>query len=158
MKEPHAQDTGPGVGPGDEITALVFQLAGELATQIARDVAPLELTQPQALLIRHLRQALPMRTAAGRLHCDASNLTGIVDRLEKRGLVERRTVAIDRRVKELVLTETGRHLQERLDELATEAPGLSNLTPDDQEALIRLLRRALELQLAAAERPAVSPI
>jgi DNA-binding MarR family transcriptional regulator len=158
MVEAHKEDLGARVGPGDEITALVFQLAGELATRIARDVAPLELTQPQALLIRHLGQALPMRSAAGRLHCDASNLTGIVDRLEKRGLVKRRTVAIDRRVRELVLTETGRHLRERLDELATEAPGLSNLSPDDQQALIRLLRRALELQLAAAERPSVSPI
>lgn len=44
-------------GSGDEITALVFQLAGELANQIGRDVAPLDLTQPQAHLIRELREA-----------------------------------------------------------------------------------------------------
>ena len=143
--------TDPIAGAGDEITALVFRLAGELANQIGRDVAPFDLTQPQAHLIRELRQALSMRTAAGRLHCDASNLTGIVDRLEKRGLVRRRTVPLDRRVKELVLTDAGHDLQERLDGLASKAPGLADLSADEQRDLARLLRRAIELQEAAAE-------
>jgi DNA-binding MarR family transcriptional regulator len=42
-----------------------------------------------------------MKQIAGRMHCDASNLTGIVDRLEGRGLVERRVRADDRRVNDL---------------------------------------------------------
>ena len=139
-------------GPADNITALVFELAGELADQIGRDVAPYDLTPPQAHLIRELREALSMRTAAGRLHCDASNLTGIVDRLEKRGLVQRRLVPLDRRVKELVLTDTGREMQERLDGLASDAPGLTDLSKAEQLDLVRLLRRAIQLQQAAAER------
>ena len=137
---------------GEEIIGLVFQLAAELANQIGRDVAPFDLTPPQAHLIRELRQALSMRSAASRLHCDASNLTGIVDRLEKRGLVQRRTVPLDRRVKELVLTDSGRALQVRLDGIASEAPGLADLSKTEQLDLIRLLRRAMELQQAAAER------
>jgi len=143
-------------GSGDEITALIFQLAAELANQIGRDVAPLDLTPPQAHLIRELRQALSMRSAASRLHCDASNLTGIVDRLEKRGLVQRRTVPLDRRVKELVLTDSGRELQERLDGLASGAPGLTDLSATEQLYLVRLLRRAIELQQAATETAAAS--
>ena len=139
-------------GPADNITALVFELAGELADQIGRDVAPYDLTPRQAHLIRELREALSMRTAAGRLDCDASNLTGIVDRLEKRGLVQRRTVPLDRRVKELVLTDTGREMQERLDGLASDAPGLTDLSKAEQLDLVRLLRRAIQLQQAAAER------
>jgi DNA-binding MarR family transcriptional regulator len=107
------------MGPEEEIVALVIRLASDLEAWIARAVAPLGLTEPQALLIRRLRRPMSMGTAAEALHCDASNLTGIVDRLEKRGLVERRT-------------------------LATAAPGLSALSGDEQEALIQLLHRALE--------------
>src|SRR5919109_2268591 len=50
---------------------------------------------------------LPMSSLAGKLFCDASNVTGIVDRLEDRGLIERRPAAHDRRVKMLALTEAG---------------------------------------------------
>lgn len=91
-----------------------------------------------------------MGTAAEALRCDASNLTRIVDRLEKRGLVERRTLATDRRVKELVLTDAGREVLGRLEELVTAAPGLSDLAGDEQDALIGLLRRALGSKVESA--------
>jgi DNA-binding MarR family transcriptional regulator len=130
--------------PEDEISALVFHLSGQLTAYVSRAVAEFGLTEPQALLIRHLREPLRMGTVADRLHCDASNLTGIVDRLEARGIVERRAVAGDRRAKELVLTEAGRDLQHRLDETIGVIPGLSDLSPDEQQALMRLLGRALD--------------
>ena len=50
------------------------------------------------------------RLARG-LACDASNVTGIVDRLEARGLIERRPGASDRRVKVLVITREGERLR-----------------------------------------------
>jgi DNA-binding MarR family transcriptional regulator len=49
----------------------------------------------------------PMRTLARAWACDASNVTWIVDRLESRGLVERRTPPSDRRVKTVALTPLG---------------------------------------------------
>jgi DNA-binding MarR family transcriptional regulator len=49
----------------------------------------------------------PMSALAEEWGCDASNATGMVDRLEKQGLAERRTVATDRRVKLVVLTVLG---------------------------------------------------
>jgi DNA-binding MarR family transcriptional regulator len=48
-----------------------------------------------------------MRSLAEEWGCDASNATWIVDRLEKRGLVERRTKPGDRRVKLVVLSAAG---------------------------------------------------
>ncbi|WDV56689.1 MarR family transcriptional regulator [Streptomyces coeruleorubidus] len=67
------------------------------------------LTMTQAkMLILLRRQPLPMRALAGRLACDASNITGLVDRLEARGLVSRRADAADRRIKNVVATEEGR--------------------------------------------------
>ena len=45
-----------------------------------------------------------MSELANALFCDNSNVTGIVDRLEERGLVRREAAEGDRRVKLLVLT------------------------------------------------------
>ena len=49
-----------------------------------------------------------MSSIAEALACDASNVTGIVDRLESRGLIARATGADDRRVKTITLTAHGR--------------------------------------------------
>src|SRR5437667_9076539 len=54
---------------------------------------------------------LPMGRLADTLGCDASNVTGLVDRLEARGLVRRRPSAYDRRVKVLLLTPAGSRLR-----------------------------------------------
>src|SRR5207244_7686400 len=56
----------------------------------------------------------PMRAMADSLACDASMVTWLVDRLEERGLVERKTSPADRRVKTLVLTPRGIRTRNRL--------------------------------------------
>src|SRR5262249_2417214 len=50
---------------------------------------------------------IPMGRLAETLACDASNVTGLVDRLESRGLVRRHPSAEDRRLKVLDLTPAG---------------------------------------------------
>ena len=55
-----------------------------------------------------------MSRLAGTLSCDASNVTGLIDRLESRGLVERRASATDRRVKALQLTSAGKKVRAAL--------------------------------------------
>src|SRR5437868_3482773 len=57
---------------------------------------------------------LPMSRLADTLSCDASNVTGLVDRLESRGLVRRQPSPQDRRVKVLQLTPTGARLRTHL--------------------------------------------
>src|SRR5947209_17792722 len=54
---------------------------------------------------------VPMGRVAETLACDASNVTGLVDRLESRGLVRRRPSGEDRRVKVLDLTPAGSRLR-----------------------------------------------
>lgn len=151
MTDRHEATRPDWAGPEDEIAILVMQLSGDLGAYFARQVSEFGLTFPQALLMRQLRQPLPMKAAADRMHCDASNLTGIVDRLETRGLVERRTRAGDRRVKELVLTKEGERLRGQLDEVPTFTPGLRDLSTDDRATLIALLRSTLE-SLQKADR------
>ena len=79
------------------------------------------------------------------LACDASNVTGLVDRLESRGLVRRRPSAADRRVKVLDLTPTGSRLRAVLLDRMTAPPAtLGRLSVHEQRALVRILTRLLE--------------
>jgi DNA-binding MarR family transcriptional regulator len=85
-----------------------------------------------------------MGRLAGGLGCDASNITGVVDRLEARGLVQRKAAERDRRVKVLVVTERGLDLRRRLLLRMAEPPEpIRRLSPADQRALAQILRRAM---------------
>jgi DNA-binding MarR family transcriptional regulator len=100
------------------------------------------LTMTQAKMLILLRQPLPMRALAGRLACDASNITGLVDRLEARGLVSRHADAADRRIKNVVATEEGREAVRliRADMRATSA-AFARLDEDGRRSLYELLGR-----------------
>src|SRR5438874_7035489 len=83
---------------------------------------------------------IPMGELAETLACDASNVTGLVDRLESRGLVRRRPSAGDRRVKVLVLTPTGSRLRALLLDRMTAPPAaLERLSQREQRELVRIL-------------------
>jgi DNA-binding MarR family transcriptional regulator len=90
-------------------------------------------------------EPLPMSRLAGVLQCDASNVTGLIDRLEQRGIVERRPSAADRRVKVVQLTPTGARLRAQLLRRMTARPlPLSRLGAREQRALVKTLQRLLE--------------
>ncbi|MHB8588498.1 MAG: MarR family winged helix-turn-helix transcriptional regulator [Candidatus Dormibacteraceae bacterium] len=130
-------------GKQEEIVRLVMDLSRKLMSHYEARLAELHLTLPQAMLLRQLGDPLPMNKAAGKLHCDPSNVTGIVDRLETRGLIERQHLTKDRRVKHLALTPEGRRLRRRVEAILSSAPGLSSLEAPDQAALQDLLERSL---------------
>ena len=101
--------------------------------------------QIAALKTLHERGAIPMSELAGSLRCDTSNVTGIVDRLEQRGLVERRNDASDRRVRLLELTERGAELGREVGRRMRRPPAeLTRLSVADQRALRDILRRAVD--------------
>lgn len=124
-----------------ELTDLVFQVAGRLRTGFNATAAELDLTPAQALALVNMEAPAPMRDLARLLHCDASNVTGIVDGLERRGLVSRQAGPADRRVKFLVLTEEGERRRDLLRTRAhTHALGLFGLADRDRRRLRDLLR------------------
>ena len=83
---------------------------------------------------------VPMGRLAETLSCDASNVTGLVDRLEARGLVQRRPSPADRRVKVLHLTPAGERLRAQLlKQMTGRCVPLSRLSADEQRTLVRLL-------------------
>ncbi len=79
--------------------------------ELARE---LDLSVPQLLALRELDPDAPqpMGQLACAMTCDNSNITGLVNRLEKRGLVERQADPSDRRVRVLALTDEGRRVRE----------------------------------------------
>ncbi len=90
-------------------------------------------------------QPLPMGQLAETLACHASNVTGLVDRLESRGLVRRQSSETDRRLKVLVLTPLGIRLRTVLLERMTHPPETLNRLPvAEQRMLVKILRRLLE--------------
>jgi DNA-binding MarR family transcriptional regulator len=87
-------------------------------------------------------QGKTMRALATEWGCDPSNATWMVDRLERRGLAERRAVPGDRRVKLVVLTESGAAMREALLRGMHEPPpDLLHLDRSDLEALLALLAK-----------------
>jgi len=109
--------------------------------------AELELSPAQCHLLTVIEpdRAMTMGELAGALSCDASNVTGLVDRLESRGLLHRSPSEEDRRVKVLRLTPLGAKLRTALLERMTSSPPtLGRLSAADQRALARILRRLLE--------------
>ncbi|HUC08701.1 MAG TPA: MarR family transcriptional regulator [Solirubrobacterales bacterium] len=93
--------------------------------------------------LRILDEPRTMSEIAAFLRCDNSNVTGIVDGLETRGLAERTSAPGDRRVKLIALTVEGRRLRARLMREARKPPAwLKNLSAADQRTLRDLLRRA----------------
>ncbi|QIS18605.1 MarR family winged helix-turn-helix transcriptional regulator [Nocardia terpenica] len=112
----------------------------------------LTLTQAKLLLALNEPPAeLPMRVLAGRLACDPSNLTGVADRMESRGLLRRTVNPSDRRVKYLAPTDEGRELAALIRNSQVRAyKALAELTPDEEKLLEGMLERLVP-KLEAAE-------
>jgi DNA-binding MarR family transcriptional regulator len=92
--------------------------------------------------LKALDEPRTMSEVARELHCDNSNVTGIVDGLEERGLAVRTAAADDRRVKLVALTEEGRRVRGRLMRAVRKPPAwVTGLSPEDQRALRDLLLR-----------------
>jgi len=140
-----AAATEPATTPAHEAQKLFFEIGMEQRAKVGARLVELSLTFVQAHALRLLdpERPLPMSSLAELLFCDASNVTGIADRLESRGLVERRSAEGDRRVKVLTLTPAGAALRGRVLEIMGEPPeAIAALSPADQRALRDILRRA----------------
>ncbi|GAA2476786.1 MarR family transcriptional regulator [Streptomyces gobitricini] len=133
----------------DPLTLEVVELIGTVVTRYHEEyeqaAAEHSLTGAQARVLGLLAlEPTPMRRIARSLRCEPSNVTGIVDRLEARGLVERRPDPADRRVKIAAATDEGRATARRLrDALDFAREPLAGLSEQERTALRDLLRRML---------------
>jgi DNA-binding MarR family transcriptional regulator len=132
--------------PAHEAQKLFFEIGMTQRVKTGAALAELGLGFAQAHALRMLDpdEPIAMSALAERLFCDASNVTGLVDRLEARGLVERRSAENDRRVKALTLTPAGVALRDQVLAVMSEPPeAIASLAAADQRALRDILARAV---------------
>jgi DNA-binding MarR family transcriptional regulator len=124
----------------DELSAEVVALLGRITNRYIREyeaaAAQHGLTPQQAKALLALEEALPMRRVAERVGAEPSNITGIVDRLQARGLVERQADPTDRRIKLIATTDAGKSV-------AAELRGNLRFASDPLVALTEPQRRTL---------------
>jgi DNA-binding MarR family transcriptional regulator len=144
-------------GPSS-IAFLLTQIGARAASQFAERLTSLDLLPHHAGVLRMLGQSegISQQELAARLQMHASRLVGVVDTLEKRGLVARESSATDRRVYALQLTEAGRHTLKQLGAIAREHDNAicDGLSAQERTQLFHLLQRIAERQGLA---PAVHP-
>jgi DNA-binding MarR family transcriptional regulator len=154
-----------GVPPSsaEEAWALFWRIFDADTPRRGAVIAELGLSFQQARALMRLEpdEPLPMSALAGALHCDNSNVTGIVDRMEASGLVERRSFEGDRRVKAVALTPLGEAVRGQVSRRAgTPPPGIAALSEEDAEQLREILQRAVDatpLTVPAAPARRTSP-
>ena len=107
------------------------------------------LTGPQSSVLRTLVKEGQLSSASlsRRLYVTPSNITGIIDRLEKKGLVERTKKEGDRRVALITLTKSGSELSNSLPDpiekkLISE---LADLEPEHVRILTMVMNQILNL-------------
>jgi DNA-binding MarR family transcriptional regulator len=104
-----------------------------------------DITVPQFMVLRRLwdGDGMPTSTLAGEVGSDGATLTGVLDRLETRGLIRRERCQEDRRAVRIYLTPAGWELEEPLLDLVARvnSQALEVLSEQEREELVRLLDR-----------------
>lgn len=140
----------PAAAARAEVIELLFGYVRRLESHFEAIAKAHDLTPMQAKVVLQLRGPAPMRSLSDNFCCDPSNITGIVDRLEERGLLTRTEDPEDRRVKTLQPTAAGRRLREAFETaLFKEVPGMRGLTRAD----LKELRDVLAMLSAAGVEP-----
>src|SRR5438067_12413791 len=115
----------PSPSVGYALAEGIYNVHGSLQRSVSATLRELDLTEALADAVWQLDPAdgpQSRRALAARLHCDPSNVTLLVDRLQARGLVETHPDRNDRRMKAIALTAAGRRARARLVAATAESP------------------------------------
>ena len=93
----------------------LIRLESRLGAAVSDRLREIGLSVPQCDVLTTLteEEGVSQQALAKRLYVTKGNISGLLDRLESAGLVERRSTAADRRQYEIYLTTTGRAAAER---------------------------------------------
>jgi DNA-binding MarR family transcriptional regulator len=144
--------------PGSQAWSLMHWLMVTNKHRLFAMAQEFELAPQQMIALRMLGSGpRKMSELAQSLFCDNSNVTGIVDRLEERGLLRREAAEGDRRVKLLVLTKEGERIRMEITKrMAEPPPPIASLSETDQRDLRDILKRAVETISDAAAADALA--
>lgn len=130
----------------DEILNVYLRVTQHASRQFRLHFGKWDLTFPQALVLNTLLEeegTLPISLLAERTGSANSTVSGIVDRLEKLGLVRRERSEADRRVIYVTLTEKCHTMREdaRTDVRGYFSGLLDTLTQEEKQAVLEGLTR-----------------
>jgi DNA-binding MarR family transcriptional regulator len=145
-----------GTGRSEQLDTDILNSLAELITQLMAHGEQLaqRFSFPGFFIkaLHTLDCPMAMKELGRRLHCDPSFVTVIADGLEKRGLARREAHPGDRRIRNIVLTDAGAEMRQRMErELAALMPWSRVLDIREREQLLTLLRKM------AGARSAVAP-
>ena len=123
-----------------DIAGLLFWVTEQARMGCDRAADEIDMTGAQVRALLSMGEPSPMSSLAEHMGCDASNVTGIADRLEARGLIRRET-GTDRRIKLLALTPEGEKVRDRLRERLSETSPAGSLTDAERSTLKTLLTK-----------------
>jgi MarR family transcriptional regulator, organic hydroperoxide resistance regulator len=126
-----------------QLGKLVDELHLQLTAHLRERATRVGLTVAQASALREMTGPMTMSELAGRMQCEPSNATVVIDKLEKLKLIERRPHPTDRRAKQLTLTADGAERRKNLLKILDDEPLLRGLTEQEQDELQNLLLRAI---------------
>ena len=127
-------------GELDDVVDGLLEVAKRTHEVMVVVAARHDLTAQQVGLLRLLDEPVSMRAFAEELSCDPSNVTGLVDRVERLGLVDRVPDPTDRRIRVLTLTPKGRRLRARINgEVARDLAAALGLENVDHGQVLRLV-------------------
>ena len=139
-------------GEKDRIKAIIYAIrrlmqAGELYTKELNKIYNVSAAQVNCLLALYENGPIPPSQIAKHMMVNSSTVTGIIDRLESKGLAERSRISADRRVITIGLTEHG-------ELLAKNAPppiqrklldGVKKLPPKEAEQILQALAKLTQM-------------
>lgn len=151
------------MGERDELIAAATEIqqvmAGVLAQEQSRLIldSPLTMAQLKTLLVLHIHGPMGGNELATRMHVSVPSVSGMVDRLEARDLVTRQEDPADRRVRLVVLSETGAAMIAEHEAAGREINEeiLGALDVEDLRALVQGLGAVRRVVVRRAERQGI---
>lgn len=133
--------------PPAELVERAYDFMGAMGRWSQTLLGDLNLTEALADVLWCLgkpKEPISQRELAGRLHCDPSNVSYLVDRLEERGLIKRRIDASDRRLNIVSLSSAGLRVRNEIVRAAATYSPLARLSRKDQKELHDLLAKTIK--------------
>jgi MarR family transcriptional regulator, organic hydroperoxide resistance regulator len=125
-----------------EATVYLYTESRRITKEVARRV---ELTGPQVTVLKVLEGVgdLSLSELSERIRAQNSTVTGIIDRMEREGLVVRARSTEDRRVINIRLTDKGAKIAREIavEPMEVFRSALESLSPDEMQELFKILTK-----------------
>ncbi len=132
----------------------LIRLESRLGAAVSERLREIGLSVPQCDVLTTLteQEGVSQQALAQRLYVTKGNISGLLDRLESAGLVERRSTAADRRQYEIHLTDSGRDAAHRAIAIQHAVIGATfgRIPEADLESFERMLITLRDIVRAAA--------